>query len=171
MKKYFYSDGTNSFGPFTLEELKLENIQRDTLIWYQGMKEWAKAEAVSELAELFELVPPVIKRGTATAGQSSAARPVSPQSLPKSWLAESILVTLFCCMPFGIPAIVNAAKVESRFYAGDFEGATLASANAKKWTVLSFWLGLSCILLYILFYVLVIVVGVFSSWGIDTSFL
>src|SRR4029079_6010877 len=36
---------------------------------------------------------------------------------PKSWLAESILVTLFCCMPFGIAGIVNASRVESRFYA------------------------------------------------------
>ena len=28
---------------------------------------------------------------------------------PKTWLVESILVTLFCCLPFGIVGIVNAA--------------------------------------------------------------
>ncbi|MDG5799905.1 CD225/dispanin family protein [Marinilabiliaceae bacterium ANBcel2] len=65
------------------------------------------------------------------------------QSPPKTWLAESILVTLFCCLPFGIVGIVNAAKVESRFYAGDVQGAFRTSANAKKWTTLSFWFGLA----------------------------
>ncbi|ANQ52708.2 CD225/dispanin family protein [Flammeovirga yaeyamensis] len=52
---------------------------------------------------------------------------------PKSYLVESILVTLFCCLPFGIAGIVNASKVESRFYAGDVEGAEKASQEAKKW--------------------------------------
>jgi len=35
------------------------------------------------------------------------------QKPPKSWLVESILVTLFCCLPFGIAGIVNASRVES----------------------------------------------------------
>ena len=30
---------------------------------------------------------------------------------PKTWMAESILVTILCCLPFGIIGIVNAAKV------------------------------------------------------------
>ena len=34
---------------------------------------------------------------------------------PKTWLVESILVTLFCCLPFGVVAIVNSSKVESHF--------------------------------------------------------
>ena len=51
---------------------------------------------------------------------------------PKTWLVESILATLFCCLPFGIAGIVNAAKVESRFFAGDTEGALRASQEAGK---------------------------------------
>jgi hypothetical protein len=60
---------------------------------------------------------------------------------PKTWLVESILVTLFCCLPFGIAGIVNAAKVESRFYAGDIEGANKASQDAKKWSLVSLIVG------------------------------
>ena len=37
MKKYFYSDGTNNFGPFTLEELKEKRITRETMIWFQEL--------------------------------------------------------------------------------------------------------------------------------------
>ncbi|MCK4345982.1 MAG: CD225/dispanin family protein [Bacteroidales bacterium] len=70
------------------------------------------------------------------------------QKPPKTWLVESILVTLFCCLPFGIAGIVNAAKVESRFYAGDYEGANRASEQAGKWTKIGFWIGLAVIVIY-----------------------
>lgn len=75
---------------------------------------------------------------------------LSNQMPPKTWLVESILVTIFCCLPFGIAGIVNAAKVESRFYAGDIEGANRASAEAKKWTMISFWIGIAVGVIYLI---------------------
>lgn len=45
-------------------------------------------------------------------------------------------------MPFGIAGIINAAKVESKFSAGDIAGANRASEEAKKWTTVSFILGI-----------------------------
>ncbi len=77
------------------------------------------------------------------------------QRPPKSYLAESILVTIFCCLPFGIAGIVNAANVESRFYAGDIQGAQRASAQAKKWTMWSLWSAVIIGVIYIFFIVLV----------------
>ncbi|MEO6038484.1 MAG: CD225/dispanin family protein [Saprospiraceae bacterium] len=70
---------------------------------------------------------------------------------PKNWLVESILVTICCCLPFGIVGIVNASKVESKFYAGDIDGAERAAAEAKKWTVIGFWIGIAVIVLYLIF--------------------
>jgi hypothetical protein len=52
---------------------------------------------------------------------------------PKNWLVESILVTIFCCLPFGIVAIINASNVNSRLALGDYQGAQEASVNAGKW--------------------------------------
>ncbi len=49
MKKYFYSDGTNNFGPFTLEELREKNITRETKVWFQELGEWKPAGTVPEL--------------------------------------------------------------------------------------------------------------------------
>lgn len=72
------------------------------------------------------------------------------QRPPKTWLVESILVTLFCCLPFGIAGIVNASKVESRFRMGDIEGAYNSAAEAKKWVTLAFWLGLVFNILYLI---------------------
>lgn len=67
---------------------------------------------------------------------------------PKNWLVESILVTLFCCLPLGIVGIINAAKVNSAFDSGDINGAMKASADAKKWTKLGFIIGLVVIVIY-----------------------
>ncbi|MBK7799827.1 MAG: DUF4339 domain-containing protein [Saprospiraceae bacterium] len=58
MKKYFYIKNEKELGPFDLEELKSEKIKRDTLVWFQGIKDWTKASNVPELDELFIYLPP-----------------------------------------------------------------------------------------------------------------
>ena len=73
-----------------------------------------------------------------------------PQSQPKNWLLGSILGTIFCCMPFGIVGIINAAQVNSRYTSGDYNGALKASQEAGKWTKIGFWVGIGVIALYII---------------------
>jgi len=149
MKEYYYTDGINRFGPYSFEELKQKNISRDTLVWHKGLDYWKKAGETNELSRLFHSEPPPIDTISTTDKQQNTKGPP-----PKSWLAESILVTLFCCLPFGIAGIVNASKVESRFNGGDIAGAERASDEAKKWTQISFWLGLIFYALYLIFGVL-----------------
>lgn len=62
MKKYFYTDGTNNFGPFTLEELREKNITRETKVWFQELGDWKPAGNIPELTEIFKLVPPPITK-------------------------------------------------------------------------------------------------------------
>ncbi len=69
---------------------------------------------------------------------------------PKNYMVESILVTLFCCLPFGIAGIVNASKVESNFTAGRVDEANRYAAEAKKWTTISFVIGLVGGLIYVI---------------------
>ncbi len=156
MRKYFYTDGVNVFGPFTLEELQDEKITRETKIWFQELGEWKPAGEISQLADIFKFIPPPIVTKTSNYNVMDY---LNDQKPPKTWLVESILVTLFCCLPFGIAGIVNAAKVESRFYAGDFEGAQRASENAKKWTMISFGLGIAFGIIYLLFMLILSVEG------------
>jgi len=61
MKKYFYTDGTNSLGPFSLEELKEKKITRETNVWFHELGEWKEAGGISELSELFTFSPPPFK--------------------------------------------------------------------------------------------------------------
>ena len=140
MKKYFYTDGLNKFGPYTIEELKNEGITEDTKVWHEGLEDWQIAKTLPELDEIFLTTPPPIEpEGEEGYFKDDSFKNERP---PKTWLVESILVTIFCCLPFGIVGIVNASKVESRFYKGDIDGAWRASDEAKRWTAVSFWIGL-----------------------------
>jgi ABC-type multidrug transport system fused ATPase/permease subunit len=60
MKKFYYLKGNEKLGPFNLEDLKLADINRDTLVWFQGSKDWTKASDVIELNDLFSNLPPPI---------------------------------------------------------------------------------------------------------------
>ena len=61
---------------------------------------------------------------------------------PKTWLVESILTTIFCCLPLGIMGIVYSSSVESRYINGDYEGARKKSAKANEMVILSFVFGI-----------------------------
>jgi hypothetical protein len=65
-----------------------------------------------------------------------------------NYLVFAILVTVLCCLPAGIPAIVYAAQVNGKLQAGDLAGAQLASKNAKMWCWISAGVGLAVGLLW-----------------------
>lgn len=75
----------------------------------------------------------------------------TPSPKPKNWLVESILVTIFCCLPFGIAGIVFASQVNSKYDAGDYEGALKASKDAGKWTKIGFFVGIAAIIIAFIF--------------------
>ena len=60
MKKYFYSNGGDKEGPLSIEELKLKDIEPDTLIWYEGLNDWTPAIEIDEIKSILELNPPNI---------------------------------------------------------------------------------------------------------------
>jgi hypothetical protein len=55
----------------------------------------------------------------------------------QNYLVTSILVTLCCCVPAGIVAIIYAAQANSKLAAGDFHGAQESARLAKIWS----WVG------------------------------
>lgn len=58
----------------------------------------------------------------------------------QNYLVPSILITLCCCVPAGVVAIIYAAQVNSKLAAGDIAGAQNSARLAKIWT----WVGLGC---------------------------
>lgn len=78
---------------------------------------------------------------------------------PANHLAGAIVATILCCWPFGIPAIVNAAKVNRLWYSGDQAGAMEAAHNAHKWMVTSIIFGVIFGAIYLVY---VFIVGAAS---------
>lgn len=50
MQQFYYLDGKKVIGPISKEELMLTNVAADTLIWYEGIKDWT---SIRELPHLF----------------------------------------------------------------------------------------------------------------------
>ena len=74
----------------------------------------------------------------------------SPARVP-NYLVQAILVTIFCCLPFGIVSIVYAAQVNGKIASGDVTGATRSSEQAKLWAWVSLSIGIA---LYAIFAIL-----------------
>ena len=88
-------------------------------------------------------------------------QPIVPPPRPKNWLVESILATIFCCMPFGIVGIIFAAQVNDKYDSGDYEGALRSSKEAARWTKISFFIQLGLAVLWI---ICAIIWGGFFFW-------
>jgi hypothetical protein len=58
MKKYYLHNGTESSGPFDIEELKAKNITKASPVWFEGMQHWKTAGEIPELNHLFLVNPP-----------------------------------------------------------------------------------------------------------------
>ena len=164
MNQYFYvgSDG-NQKGPVAADNLKAYGVTKDTLVWCNGMTEWTKAAEVEELAVYFtapgaplvSTVPPV---------PVPPATPPTPNMqttdrCPDNYLAWSIITTLLCCWPFGIPAIINATKVDKLWAQGNKAEALEKSKEAKKWC----WVSFGCAIAFWILYVIIICVGVLAE--------
>jgi predicted secreted protein len=52
---------------------------------------------------------------------------------PDNYLVWSILATLFCCLPFGVVAIVKSTQVSGLWAQGQYAEAQAAADAAKKW--------------------------------------
>ena len=70
---------------------------------------------------------------------------------PENNLAWAIVSTLLCCWPLGIPAIINAAKVDRLWANGYREEAIEAANNAKTWAKRSLYAAIAVWLVYVIF--------------------
>ncbi|MDE6018684.1 MAG: phosphoribosylglycinamide formyltransferase [Muribaculaceae bacterium] len=92
-------------------------------------------------------VPPIpLQQPVKTEPAPVAAR---QEPMPDTFLVWSVITTILCCFIPGIVAIINSAKVSSKYYEGDMEGAKRASRNAEIWIIVSFVLGVITNTLYI----------------------
>lgn len=93
--------------------------------------------------------PPPPRQTGYTAPPPAGGRYTGPP-IP-NYLVQSILVTLCCCLPLGIVAIVFSAQVNSKLAAGDVAGAMDASNKAKMFCWIAFGIGIAVTLISLMF--------------------
>ncbi|MEU0568064.1 CD225/dispanin family protein [Nonomuraea sp. NPDC005983] len=82
----------------------------------------------------------------------------APSTPPDNHLVAAILTTLFCCLPFGIVSIVKSSQVNSKWQAGDYQGAMQASEEAKTWWKRALIFGIIAEVIIVVGYVLLFVI-------------
>lgn len=109
MQYYMHING-QQVGPFDESLLMLNGLTPTTPVWADGMTGWMPANQVAALSYLFAgQVPP--SYGAPQYGAPQYAQPQSNRPMPPTNLVWGILVTIFCCLPFGIVSIVKASQV------------------------------------------------------------
>ena len=66
------------------------------------------------------------------------------------------IISIFCCWPLAIPAIIFAAQVNGKVAAGDMAGAQDASKKAKMFSFIAIGLGLLGAVLYVIWIVFIV---------------
>lgn len=141
---YYVKDGQR-VGPIKLSDFIALNMPGSTLVWYEGLESWLQANQAPVTAGMYGNignVPPTTSFRTNIVNEE---RPPKPDT----YLVWAILTTVLCCLPFGIVSIIYACKVDSRYYAGDYDEAEEASQRARIWAIASAISGLVFTFIYI----------------------
>lgn len=147
MKIWIYLNGVQQ-GPYTFDELRRLPVDASTPVWYDGLPQWTPAGQAPATAPLF--APPAPQWQQPQPGQQWSAQQqwqqVQPQYVqapprPATYLVWAILLTVLCCSPLSIAAIVTGAITNSRYNAGDYAGAQRMSNTTEWLIILSILLG------------------------------
>lgn len=146
MYKIIGADG-KEYGPISLQQMKQwlaeGRLNLQSKVLPEGETNWKTLAEIPDIANA--PLPPNVPRFT----------PVTPTADIPNYLWQSIVITLCCCLPFGVVAIIYAAQVKSKAGVGDIAGAQEASAKAKMWCWIGLGVGIVVNVLAILFQIFI----------------
>ena len=136
--KYFLGRNGQILGQHTLDELRAHlqtgYVLPSDHVLPEGGTQWLPVTQV--LSATAPGLPP-----SRVTPPLAPPPPVLPPK-PKTYLVAAILVTLLCCLPVGIAAIIYSTQVDSKYARGDYAGAAAASKRASVLSWVSFGVGL-----------------------------
>lgn len=180
MKKYYYlNSAQQQMGPIYAEDFVRLELDGNTYVWCEGMPNWTKANQVPELLSYLSnttntsfggVGAPKInstntensyRNGAPSYSNMSSNPPQAP--CPDNYLVWSILTTIFCCLPFGVVAIVKSSKVENLWKQGFYQEAIKMSQEAKRWSVISAISYAVFLVLYFVFALIAVAMGAMGT--------
>ena len=160
MKQYYYLNAQGQqMPPVDYETLRNVGINADTMIWFEGMKNWIRACEIPELHSIIkgEQIP----YGVHPPKAPQCPQPQSPYQTqlyqsgytpsnsykpnmsdkPQNYLWLGICSTVLCCLPLGVVSIIYASKVDSYWNQGMYAQAQENAEKAKMWGIASAAVG------------------------------
>lgn len=181
MQYYIIVNGSQ-LGPYSREELSLQSITSETLVWHEGLPDWVKAHSVPELKELIAersfaspfkeppapqpATPPYPSsnpQGYPTANpysQPMAYRQVAYPIPHTNWMPWAIIVTILSScscigLILGILAIVNASKANTFYDNGQQAEGDAANSTARTLTIINIILLVIGVIGYIIYFCII----------------
>lgn len=160
--EWFYATNGQQNGPVSEEELlsrfEKGEIKASDLVWNEGMADWTPFHSVPGLRPAPVSTepgggtenPPPMESAMESPSQAPVLTPAagsmgpglsSSEKVP-TYLWQSIVCLVLCCLPAAIPALIFATKVEPALKRGDIAAAREASGKAKMWCWIAFGIGL-----------------------------
>lgn len=157
-----YINGTKRHGEVLLKKTDIVRIGNTTLPWqtyftisgetgYNG----DRTEFGGGYRQSYDNIINISNSNDQVCTPSVSTPPTPNIPKPSNYLVWAILSTMFCCLPFGIPSIVYASKVDGLWYAGRYEEAQEAASKARLWFWLSFGFGFISFIIYIIYCIIV----------------
>lgn len=144
--QWYYSKNSMQMGPVDAAEIRAKlasgEISASDMVWREGQPDWMPVSKVAEFSDS-QRVATAVEAAPPSFGAAPLETPYTPPAKVESstafqpniptYLWQSIVVTLFCCLPFGIVGIIFASKVDGLKAAGNTTEAITASNAARKW--------------------------------------
>lgn len=158
MELYFYVENGEQAGPVSPEEFAAHGIKQGTLVWKQGMADWATA---GSLPELEPYLAPQIPLGDDPVAAPEAVTDTTPYATdpelkPKRPVSTALLVgtiiTLVLFGVMGIPALVYWCRSNASWKNGNYEHALNMAKKSRTWFWIGLGIGIVLLALYFLFF-------------------
>lgn len=143
MRQYYIMTADGQRGPLTIDEMKSAGLTPDTMVWYEGLDNWAKAAAVPEL-------DPVLYSQATDDAVATVDTSDTTDECPDPHMGLAIFSAIM--FPMGIAAIVKSALVKSRWDAGRHDDARWLAETSHKYAIRSIWIGGILLALFMTYY-------------------
>jgi hypothetical protein len=100
MKKYFYTDGVDKYGPFTKDELANQRLNQSVKIWYLGLDDWTPITELPELSGRNYSEPPELPKSQSKFERFTQNKTVN--FIRKRWLFLVLIVSVLLIIVFSV---------------------------------------------------------------------
>ena len=117
-KEFYFLDGKEQKGPYSIDQLKTLNLKSDTLIWEESFDNWKPLKEVEDLKGLLKKSPPpppIIYTNVSSEKESEIEKVILGDSNIKLW--SELKIFFFSVIAIGLAAFIgfylhNSKKTE-----------------------------------------------------------